>query len=436
MIAFPCQVPSFDSLESLVSSGFPADKVDQVHLDEDDKNHLGMASEAKRGTVLLKAGEKQPVFIKMCRKGSTPEKYNGKLHTFDKEIYFFKIIAPILVNESKKELQERFPSFVACGTVNGELYLVLEDFSVKGFHSIGKHDFMTDAQVKRCLEVLASMHAASKVAEVKGQVNWSESDLGKATTDYLTLPEHEELYSPFFCGSIEAYLKVMQAVMTEKDKGNPLVDGIKVPASVNPDLVTMLISLAPKMLRVLRKTRDPQDGGTDVLCHGDYHMWNVAYVDEDLDQVVLIDFQEYCYASFACDIQQFICQTTTADQRKRSLDDLLSAYADQFTRSWKEYADSKHSLPTGFSLESIRAEYAKKSPIGYLLGFDYVMMRFIDDYEMFGKIKKMDDSKDIVENFGKCGRKVWEIIQEYFLSLDELNDIGCFQIVEDFAKDD
>ena len=62
-----------------------------------------------------------------------------------------------------------------------------------------------------------------------------------------------------------------------------------------------------------------------------------------------------------------------------------------------------------------------------------MLAKFIEDNELFEKVKKMDRATDVVKNLDKCGPKVWPIVQEYLYYLDELEKLGCFPLIEKFA---
>ena len=122
---------SFETLFDFLKSCFPDKNVKESVCK--DLSTQGMASTSKTAVLTFDdpGSEDVKVFIKICQKGSQSENFNNWLHTFDKEISFYKDILPELIKferlkyDDKQSRIENFtPEFYGAAYVKDDLYIV------------------------------------------------------------------------------------------------------------------------------------------------------------------------------------------------------------------------------------------------------------------------------------------------------------------------
>ena len=137
--------PYFKTLDEFLKSCYPDSEVKEIHYEDSSLEGLvktqGMASSSGAATVSFENSkiEDAMIFIKICRKGSQADVFNQMLHTFDKEVSFYKDILPELVNFEKLKYHDKashiakyIPKFIGAGYVDEDFCFVRTYcFSVK-----------------------------------------------------------------------------------------------------------------------------------------------------------------------------------------------------------------------------------------------------------------------------------------------------------------
>ena len=209
----------------------------------------------------------------------------------------------------------------------------------------------------------------------------------------------------------------MMAVLDQKDHR------IVVPDNIDDDLLSYLLTF--DVMAAFRHTRTDNK---NVLCHGDFHMWNVAF-DKDNKDLVLFDFQEIHRGHFANDIHHYLSQTTTPKDRAKNLDGYLNAYSKSFNDTAKRLELTECET---HPFKNVKAAYKVQSPISYVCGMNFLLRRFVEDDEMYARMEATDTSKEKLELFTKVGdeKEVWSILQVIFDLVGELEAMGTFEITK------
>ena len=162
------------------------------------------------------------------------------------------------------------------------------------------------------------------------------------------------------------------------------------------------------------------------------------------------DFQEINYSSLACDIHHYLSQVlhiefislkdpilkvfffkvTTAEFLREHQSKFLGCY----TKSLEEVL-KKLGIAKTFSLEDVTGEYIAKSPIAFLMGFAYVIPRFIEDQEQFLIASDATlDNKERMRALLKSGPRILKAVQ---ISLDNLGlyqEYGAFDTMKNLLR--
>lgn len=202
--------------------------------------------------------------------------------------------------------------------------LVLED--------LGQQNYTTEDQKKRfdlklckiVMEKLAKFHAVTAVLYDE------KPELFKSQLE-PNLTEDENPMHDFYRNSIAALIKYVKT---------------------DPELKSYLPQLEELSRTVIKRqvnvfTRDEDE--FNCLNQGDMWVNNIMFkkdANNEVEDVLLIDYQEGYYGSPAIDLQFFIYTSCNADVQKNNLDELIEFYHENLTRTLKQlnYAGKYPSL--------------------------------------------------------------------------------------------
>lgn len=197
---------------------------------------------------------------------------------------------------------------------------------------------------------------------------------------------------------------------------------------IKHSLISELKEIQPHVFELLRKCRSPVEPH-GLLCHGDYHMWNVSFSESSSDDLIMFDFQILCYASGMTDVHYYLCQSTTPAMRKQHLDEYLRTYSEKFLQVGNSLGVPEDRL-TYFNLDHIKAEYKSRSVFNYIFGLHYFTIRLIEDREKFGTTKTMNDPIEIIRTIDQCGSRTWQIFQHVFDLINEVQELGTIDVMK------
>ena len=416
--------PVFATSEDLLRHIFSSKEVQQVETVQSGTEGLGggQASSSEKVIIHFKDPEKDPpvhVFMKICRHGSQAAIFNTMLRTFDTEVGFYDGILKELSQYDENVCASYIPKFYGSGMVGKDTYLILEDFMRLGYSVVPSDHFFTDDQIMESLKFLGKFHAISFAKKVKGNFDW-EMKFPFVLDDYVNKEGVDEcLIKPFFSSKQIAYLDILAAVIKEKAEKNPTVKNIQIPTGVTENLLAEYKEMAQHNCKIMQACRKSTGSPGEVVAHGDFHMWNVAFKEEGEDfSMKVFDYQGVTYSSYASDLHQFLSQTCDAKTRTQKLQDYLTCYSKAVNETGQALGLSKEDLKC-FEVDEIIQEYKRKSPLGFIFGFTCVLGRFIRDNEAFERTQKSKDSSTIVKELDNSSPDIWQSIQMYFDIMQE-----------------
>lgn len=434
----------FNDLDGLLSSIFTNNGLGPIRELNQDQRHEdnGLASSRELVSVNFQAGAKLNLFLKIKRSGTIVEKFEEKLHIYQREVLMYTDIIPMLAKyqeENGKDVQhsikELFPKYYGAGVIKKDLFLVFEDIITDTEMFVtGKGQFHTNEQVNMCLTQLGAFHALSYGYKTKHQFSFLETY--PILQDILFLPENKEFLGANFdmIGAFTKQLSLLDAVRIEVLEKNPLLSSTIQRACSKED-ITRLVYASKHLYEFFNKKMFPPVDPSAVVTHGDFHMWNVAFGSKD--SVKFFDLQVSRYTSCMTDVQQYLSQTTTPETRKIHLEEFLTSYLHGFGQSCKELGIKE----TILTKEGIADEYKRLAPWGLLMGIDWILYRFVTDQESFTEVEKQlgiepsaRNTKKVVEYLDKSGPKIWWAIQVLFDLIFEANEMGTIGELESFKE--
>ena len=417
--------------ESLVRSLFP--DASSVVFASGDKGGVGggMASSSERATVTTAGGKEVRLFFKVCRAGSNARKYQEALDTFGKDVAFFRDVLPALEEEAAKgnggesPVKGILPRFFGAGMVgegDGDIYVVLEDFSKQGFKVVSAGDFLEADVAESCLRGLARLHS---LGVGRGDLLERLSGEGQVLLDRYP---NSNLLAPLYCDPLEKDCHLMEALLDHRDR---LAGRIRVPQGVKKEDLVRLRKHHKRGLNMLSKLRNPSSGDarTAVLLHGDFHMWNVA-ANQD-GKVIMFDYQAVTRGRPCSDVQQFLSQSVTSADRRAHLRRWLSAYAEEMNRCRPELK---------LTVEELQREYERLSPIGLWFAARFMLWRFVDkeDEESFEAAKKAaeeGDSEKAAQLLSQCGEGAFRGLRVVLEAVGEYCRMGALDVMDELFRD-
>jgi len=386
---------------------------------------LGWASDQLQVVVKFSSKNQQDLqlFLKMCKEDTRPAMLNKNLFTFDKEIYFYENIAPIYSSALKQMDRNLFVTYYGSETVDHSIYIILEDFTANDFYVTSKEEFHNLAIISSVIKNLAVFHACYFKANQNDRDEW-ENYLSNLHNIYH--PTKHEFIRPFFHTQFKNSLKVLKAIATEKSNQNVILNNNKVRAPDN-QLIVKLENISSSVVDVFHfvSTRKSK---FYCLCHGDFHMWNVALFKGEKTALKFFDFQEVQFNSLVIDILQYLYQASPPEFRKQHLQIILKEYCDSFNAVLKDFQPEKMITP-----EELYIEYKTISMWGFLCGFIYLLQRHVSE-DFLTKLESIDDckSKEIVDLLinESASDELWNIVNCYTDMLNEAEELGTFDVMQ------
>ena len=405
-------------------------------VNKKDENERGGASSSENVQVIFEDGSEKKIFLKTRKSGSHIEGIDKVLGLYGREIVMYREVLPLLdkfVQDHSKngdgngeKFMDIFPKFYGAGEINGDLILVFEDildgtgrFVTEKNVMCKKEFYHSTKQIIVTLENLARFHAISACyqSETKQDLGELFPELSKTFLN----PDRVELLKPFFQGIFLKHLRLIQVLVRAFHSGNSTLRSHLSPTTVKEANVVSLISTGDTLLENFYEMLTTEVGGPKVLCHGDFHMWNIAYRGEksNPEDFLLFDLQ-VCNTevrSGAADLVQYLAQVTSpAEFRKTAAEDSLKAYCESFNSTLDKMGSGKTNVKY-CTVEFLREEMQRLRLWGAMFAINFIIERFVQNKEEFDKITESmlientaDADERIVQILHKSGQNIWEAV--------------------------
>lgn len=186
--------------------------------------------------------------------------------------------------------------------------LVLEDLETEGYSITDRTKRFVQLDYKHselALQVLAKFHAASVA-------------LYKEDRSKLSVPGNELFYREELRNRMQPFVTNVIHLFAEEVKTWPGFEGI----------ADKMNNVAENAWVIMERLVTSKDDALNVLCHGDFWKNNILfkYIDNELVNAKVIDFQFCRYTTPALDLQSFFVSSVNEDVLFNRLEDLISAY--------------------------------------------------------------------------------------------------------------
>ena len=132
-----------------------------------------------------------------------------------------------------------------------------------------------------------------------------------------------------------------------------------------------------------------------------------------------------------------ISQVCTPATRNQHLYKFLNTYHQSFKQECLELGLQESEID--YSLETVNKEYVMRSPWGFVLGFCFILPRFLSSkqlsQEFYAKLNDLESSNSIVELISKhASPNVWSVLDMYVDMVQIDDDLGTLEIMEQYAQ--
>lgn len=404
------------------------------------KEERGGASSCENVQAILQDGSEKKFFLKTRISGSQTEDIDKTFGLFGREIVMYSKVLPLLdkfVKDNSKngdgrgqDFIDMFPKFFGAGEINGDCVLVFEDILD------GTDRFVTEKNVKCKQELLhsrkqilvtlanlARFHGTTACYQSKTKQNLGElyPELSKTHLN----PDRVEVLKSFYQGIFINHLKLLKVLVRALHSGNSTVMSnlSHTKATITEANVASLISLGGNLLERLYMILTTQTGWPEVLCHGDFHMWNIAFRGEKStpEDILFFDLQ-VCNTevkSGVADIVQYLAQVTSpAEFKETALEESLKAYCDSFNSTIDKLGGSEKNDVKYCTVAFLMKEMQRLRLWGAMFAIDFIIERFVQNREEYDKITEemlnensADSDERIVQILDKSGPNIWEAVE-------------------------
>ena len=371
------------------------------------------------------------LFLKECQGKSAM--INDKVLTFQKERCAYDSLLPALVNFQKNNTKKGshcipIESFIfqsyGSGNIGKDVFILLELFNSMDY-AVSKGEFHSIDQIHYALKVMATFHATSFAMKLINGVDWLKEY--PILVDKLTDPEAGSIVAPFFVGWFKNVLKVMNAVSKETMESNSILIEHDVKAKFSDSVLDRLTKLSDKVMCIMHNTQKGIEA-MNLVCHGDFHMWNIAFALKGNMHAKLFDFQVIRYSTGLTDVHQYLTQVSTPEMRKKHLSGFLKMYCDTFKSTCDDYKleDAKNS----YTMDAVLEEYHRTSAWGFLYGFMFTLSRFLCS-DFTESIEAVEDTSKIIDLLCEKGSSgIWDVVKINIDIIVEAEENGTIDIME------
>ena len=401
-----------------------------------------VASSSRAVVIVFSTGTKKNLHIKLCEDGKTPGYLNDKLKIFEREEFFYKDLLPKMItfqeeNKTTKDsagsnLKSMFFPFHGSETTIGlGSLLILDRFTPDEYFVTKPEEFYTLQQIHLCMKMIASFHATSYAMKIKQGIHWKGYSL--YLPDALFNEASVDVSKAYFSNMFANNLKILRAIKSEIQAQNKLVKNCILSFnSLSLGVLERLENIIPNLPEILSKTLECSDE-LEIVTHGDFHMWNIAFSNQGEMDARFFDMQMMRATSGLVDVHHLLSQVCTPATRNQHLHKFLSTYHLSFKQKCLDLGLSESQI--SYTRERIDEEYIARSPWGFVFGFCFVLPRFLSNQQLsqdfYSKLDEFESSGAIVDWISKyASPNVWSVLEMYVDMVQIDDDLGTLNIME------
>ncbi|XP_045779387.1 uncharacterized protein LOC123876969 [Maniola jurtina] len=328
---------------------------------------------------------------------------------FCNEVAFYNKIWPALSTFQSKweKVTHPFKSIPKCYLAQNDL-VVLKDLKEMGFVMTDRRQGLSMEQCYFVLKHISHFHALSlamKYYDPEGFYDLLNVHDGISEVFFLT--ENIEYYKSYYTEAIRNAISMVEEELQESPDKDKYLEPFKRFCCEDTFFQTMVDRVTP---------REP----LAVICHGDCWTNNLLfkYVNGDIAEMYIVDFQLARYASPASDLAFFIYLCLDKEQRLEHLDDLLSYYTDELYARLSEMSDG-NILDKETLSDMLQEEFKRSSLFGLGSALDMYPILTCDSneapnlyQEKESEVVSPSDMMPVLSSNARCRRKMTDLVIE------------------------
>ncbi|XP_039760279.1 uncharacterized protein LOC120633934 [Pararge aegeria] len=328
---------------------------------------------------------------------------------FCNEVAFYNKIWPALASFQSKweKVTHPFKSIPTCYLARNDL-VVLKDLKELGFVMPDRRQGLSIEQCYFVLKHISHFHALSLAMKNFDPEGFYELlNVHDGISEVFFLTENIEYYKSYYTEAIRNAVTMVEEELHDTPDKDKYLEPFKRFCSEDTFFQTMVDRVTP---------REP----LAVICHGDCWTNNLLfkYVNGDIAEMYIVDFQLARYASPASDLAFLIYLCMDRDQRKEHLDGLLSYYTDELYARLTEMSDG-NIMDKETLTDMLQEEFKKSSHFGLGSALDMYPILTCDSneapnlyQERESEVVSPSDIMPVLTSNAKCRKKMTDLIIE------------------------
>ncbi|XP_045470051.1 uncharacterized protein LOC123677525 [Harmonia axyridis] len=272
-----------------------------------------------------KQGEKhiKNFFLKAVPQCEALQEFEKSVGSFFKETMFYSRYIPLLREYGINILDKVVPE---CYFADKYKYIILDDLKSYGYTTLSPRSEIKNEVVLLTIKILAAFNASCIILE---------ESIEKKTGYKYRLPDEfgQELN--------EAFYSLEPVIETHRNSGKGGMTALtELIYFDNGRDYLPFKSLAEEACNEQVYFAQPSKKWRNTLCHGDFWTKNfmIKLEENQVENVMMIDFQTYRYAPPAQDLMAFIYLNTSKKLRDRFMNDWLDSYYEIFAENLHNYS--------------------------------------------------------------------------------------------------
>ncbi|XP_041983024.1 uncharacterized protein LOC121736050 [Aricia agestis] len=328
---------------------------------------------------------------------------------FCNEVAFYKKIWPAMAKfQSQWNIAHPFKAIPKCFLARNDL-VILKDLKEFGFVMPDRKQGFTIEQCYYVLKHLSQFHALSlgmKYYDPEGFFDLLNMQDGISEVFFVT--ENVEYYKSYYTEAINNAIYMVEEELKDSADKDKYLEKLKSFCSEETFFQEMVDMVIPK---------EP----LAVICHGDCWTNNIMfrYVDGDIAEMYMLDFQLVRYASPAIDLAYLIYLCLDREQRSEHKASLLEYYIDELHKRLVEMSDGTNIMEKETLSDMLQEEFSRISRFGLGTALDMYPIMTCDSneapnlyQEKESFIPSHDTAKPVWTDNEACRKKMTDLVIE------------------------
>ncbi|CAH2053975.1 unnamed protein product, partial [Iphiclides podalirius] len=334
---------------------------------------------------------------------------------FCNEVAFYNKIWPALskFQSQWERVTHPFKCIPKCYLAQNDL-VILRDLKQLGFVMPDRRQGLTIEQCYFVLKHLSHFHALSLAMKCYNPEGFYELlNIQDGISEVFFVPENVDYYRSYYTEAIQNAVAMVEEELQECKDKDLYLDKFRQFCSEDTFFQTMMDMVAP---------REP----LAVICHGDCWTNNLLfrYVDGDIAEMYIVDFQLARYASPALDLVYLLYLCLNREQRAANLPSLLEYYTDELHTRLLEMSEDDSDFHSTLNRDALydmlQEEFKRSSRFGLGIALDMYPIMTCDSDEAPNLYQSKesevrpshDDMKPVWTSNAACRRKMTDLVQE------------------------